>query len=143
MASNVVHDLVVVPYQSDRSGKSPAGASTRDPSRTAEPSAFFGGIAARNAEYELRLLDGCGRQIKMFKFNRAGDESARQLILSVRDDFERYELWRGMNLLGLGWAPDYPVIPRRLGSYRCRDVARERPSLKLRQTLAQKSLHWP
>jgi hypothetical protein len=99
MQSNSMHDLVVVPNRSNQAWSSPTPGSLG--SSTAQ-GAFFGGIAQYSAEYELRLLDARGRQIKALKFRRSGDDSARRYILSVRDDFDRYELWRGMHRIDSG-----------------------------------------
>jgi hypothetical protein len=99
MQSNSVHDLVVVPNHSTAASGSPA---TAVPGSSTSQGAFFGGIAEHSAEYELRLLDARGLQVQILKFRRSSDESARRFILGVRDDYDRYELWRGMQMIDSG-----------------------------------------
>ena len=54
--------------------------------------------------YELRLLDRRGRAT-VFGFESFDDETARGRILpllSADEDYQRFELWRGMQLLVRG-----------------------------------------
>ena len=90
MPSHVVHDLVVVPIVwIPRPG----------PRAPRMPRATSG---APSAEYELRLLDARNKPVKTLRFRRPDDDSARRFILGVREDFERYELWRGMRRIDAG-----------------------------------------
>ncbi len=97
MQSNAVHDLVVVPAHS---GSMSAASGFRK--QVAKPGQFFGGITVPTTEYELRLFDCSGRSTKIFRFVRPNDDAARRVILNVPDDFERYELWRGMEKIDAG-----------------------------------------
>jgi len=54
------------------------------------------------ASYELRLLDTKARTQKVFKFECASDASAAERILRVGDAYDRYELWRGMQMIDAG-----------------------------------------
>jgi len=52
-------------------------------------------------DYDLRLIGDDGRS-NVMRFARASDAAAREVILSVREPYARYELWRGMERIAEG-----------------------------------------
>ena len=59
-------------------------------------------LVPREREYELRLIADDGRTANLLRFTRKSDDAARQVILGVKDDYVRYELWRGMEKIAGG-----------------------------------------
>jgi hypothetical protein len=53
-------------------------------------------------EYELRLIAGDGKPPNVLRFTRATDEAASQFVLTVKEPYERFELWRGMDKIADG-----------------------------------------
>src|SRR3569833_1215622 len=58
-----------------------------------------GSLALR--DYDLRLIGDDGRS-NVMRFARASDAAANEVILSVREPYARYELWRGMEKIAEG-----------------------------------------
>lgn len=54
------------------------------------------------ASYELRLLDLKGKTQKVLRFESLSEDAAKAHILSVIDVYDRYELWRGMEIVTSG-----------------------------------------
>lgn len=54
-------------------------------------------------DYALRLVGDEGRTVDVLRFTRPCDQSAKEVILTVREPpYARYELWRGMEMIAQG-----------------------------------------
>ena len=53
-------------------------------------------------QYDLRLLGEAGETLRIYRLHCPSDERAKEAILSIREDYARYELWRGMECLARG-----------------------------------------
>ena len=53
-------------------------------------------------QYDLRLLEGAGETLRIYRLHCPCDERAKEAILSITDGYARYELWRGMECIARG-----------------------------------------
>jgi hypothetical protein len=53
--------------------------------------------------YEIRLLNAQGETILLYFTQSASEAGARRCLADIRNiDYAKYEIWRGMTLLGRG-----------------------------------------
>ena len=52
--------------------------------------------------YDLRLLGETGESQRIYQLHCSNDERAKEAILSIADDYARFELWRGMECIARG-----------------------------------------
>jgi len=59
------------------------------------------GIACQR-EYELRLIGADAGSPNVLRFTRTTDEAANEFVLTIKEPYERFELWRGMEKIADG-----------------------------------------